>query len=272
MKQTIRVLIVDDEPLARDAIRVLLEAAPDIAVIAECRDGREAVRAIREQSPDIVFLDVQMPDLDGFKVIEQVGAEQMPVTVFVTAFDQHALRAFDAHALDYILKPFDHERFYNALQRAKSHVLRQKFYDHSHQLLALLGDLHGAPKSDAGAEEKEQPPETKYFERLVIRSGGRIIFLRVDEIDWIEADGDYMRPHAGSKSHLLRETMSDLAAKLDPEKFLRIHRSSIVNVERVKDIQPFFKGEHVLTLIDGTRLKMSRSYRDKLQVLLGQQF
>lgn len=268
MKQTIRALIVDDEPLARDAIRVLLEAAPDIAIIAECRDGKEAVKAIHEQAPDLVFLDVQMPDLDGFEVIEQVGAEQMPVTVFVTAFDQHALRAFAAHALDYILKPFDHERFYNALERAKSHVLRRKFYDQSHQLLALLGDLHGA-QEDMGKEEKAPPPKAKYLERLVIKSGGRIFFLRVDEIDWIEADGDYMRLHAGSKSHLLRETMNDLAAKLDPEKFLRIHRSSIVNVERVKDIQPFFKGEHVLTLKDGTRLRMSRSYRDKLQVLLG---
>lgn len=271
MKQTIRALIVDDEPLARDAIRVLLEAAPDIAIIAECRDGKEAVKAIREHAPDLVFLDVQMPDLDGFKVIEQIGAEQMPVTVFVTAFDHHALRAFAAHALDYILKPFDHERFYNALERAKSHVLRQKFYDQSHQLLALLGDLHGA-EGDRGKEEKEPPPKTKYLERLVIRSGGRIFFLRVDEIDWIEADGDYMRLHAGSKSHLLRETMNNLAAKLDPEKFLRIHRSSIVNVERIKDIQPLFKGEHLLTLKDGRRLKMSRGYRDKLQALLDQQF
>lgn len=271
MKQTIRVLIVDDEPLARDALHVLLGADPDISIIGECSNGKEAVKSIREQSPDLVFLDVQMPDLDGFKVIEQIGSEQMPVTVFVTAFEQHALRAFAAHALDYILKPFDHEGFDKALRRAKSHVLRQKFYDQSHQLLALLGDLHGAQKAK-GEEEKAEPPGTKFLERLVIKSGGRIFFLKVDEIDWIEADGDYMRLHVGDKSHLLRETMNALDAKLDPEKFLRIHRSTIVNVERIKDIQPLFKGEHLLTLNDGRRLKMSRGYRDKLQALLDQQF
>jgi len=271
MKQIIRVLIVDDEPLARDALRVLIGADPDISIIAECGNGKEAIKVIREQSPDLVFLDVQMPDLDGFKVIEQVGSGQMPVTVFVTAFEQHALRAFAAHALDYILKPFDHERFDEALQRAKRHVMRQKFYNQSHQLLALLGDLHGEQK-DQDEVEQSPPPKTKFLERLVIKSGGRIFFLKVDEIDWIEADGDYMRLHVGSKSHLLRETMNDLNAKLDPEKFLRVHRSTIINVERIKDIQPLFKGEHLLTLQDGRRLKISRGYRDKLQALLDQQF
>jgi two-component system LytT family response regulator len=269
LKQAIRTLIVDDEPLARDAVRVLLGDDSDIIIIAECRNGKEAVKAIREQAPDLIFLDVQMPDLDGFKVIEQVGAEHMPVTVFVTAYDKYALRAFASHALDYILKPFDHERFNDALRRAKSQVRRQKFYEQSHRLLALLGELHGAPQVVAKEEDTAQ---RKFFERLVIKSGGHIFFLQVDEIDWIEADGDYMRLHVGTKSHLLRETMNELAAKLDPQKFMRIHRSAIVNVERVKDIRPFFKGEHILTLTDGKQLKMSRAYRDKLQALLGQKF
>lgn len=268
MKQTIRALIVDDESLARDAVRVLLADDADVTIVAECRNGKEAVRAIREQAPDLIFLDVQMPDLDGFQVIERVGAGQMPVTVFITAYDEYALRAFAAHALDYLLKPFDHDRFYDALQRAKSHVLRQKFYEQSHRLLALLGDLHGA-QEEQGEETKARAFKSKFLERLVIKSAGRIFFLKVDEIDWIEAAGDYMSLHVGGKSHLLRETMNDLEAKLNPEKFLRIHRSSIVNIERVKDIQPLFKGEYVLTLKDGKQLKVSRSYRDRLQALLG---
>jgi two-component system, LytTR family, response regulator len=270
LKQTIRTLIVDDEPLARDAIRILLQDDADIEIISDCSNGVEAVKMILKYAPDLVFLDVQMPDLDGFQVIEQVGADKMPVTVFVTAYDQYALRAFIAHALDYILKPFDHERFYDALQRAKSQVLRQKFYDQSHRLLTLLEDLHGAPQA-TGKEEKEPLPRQKFLDRLVIKADARIFFLQVEEIDWIEADGDYMILHSGSKSHLLRETMNELATKLDPEKFLRISRSSIVNVERIKDIKPFFKGEHILTLKDGKQLKMTRGYRDKLQALLGQQ-
>ena len=255
---------MDDEPLARDAIRVLLANDPDTLVIGECGNGKDAVKAIHDQAPDLIFLDVQMPDLDAFQVIEQVGPENMPVTVFVTAFEHHALQAFAANALDYILKPFDHERFYEALRRAKDNVLRQKFYDQSQHLFAALAE------SKTPAAEVKESARPKHLERLVIKSGGRIFFLKVEEIDWIEAEGDYMNLHVGNASHLLRETMSDLAAKLDPEKFLRIHRSTIVNVERVKEIQPFFKGEHVVTLKDGKKLKMSRSYREKLEALLGQ--
>lgn len=265
MKQGIRTLIVDDEPLARDAIRILLSDDPEVVIIGECRNGKEAVYAVREQAPDLIFLDVQMPDLDGFQVIEQVGIENMPVTVFVTAFEQHAVRAFDANALDYILKPFDHDRFYAALQRAKNNLHQRKFYEQSQRLLASIGEV-----TEAGAPEEKGKVAQKYLDRLVVKSGGRILFLRVEDIDWIEASGDYMTLHVGSTSHLLRETMNDLAAKLDEQRFFRIHRSTIVNVDRVKEIQPFFKGEHIVTLKDGKKLKMSRSYRDKLEALLGQ--
>ena len=257
---------MDDESLARDAIRVLLADDSDTSVIGECGNGKDAVKAIHEQSPDLVFLDVQMPDLDAFQVIEQVGPENMPVTVFVTAFEQHALQAFAANALDYILKPFDHERFYGALQRAKDNLVRQRFYDQSQRLFAALADS----KARTVEEAKEPVATSKHLERLVIKSGGRIVFLKVEEIDWIEAAGDYMNLHVGNTSHLLRETMNDLAGKLNPEKFLRIHRSTIVNVERVKEIQPFFHGEQIVTLKDGKKLKMSRSYRDKLGAVLGQ--
>lgn len=267
MKQTIRTLIVDDEPLARDAVRILVGNDPDVQVIGECKNGKEAVKAIREQAPDLVFLDVQMPDLDAFQVIEQVGADNMPTTVFVTAFDQHAVRAFAARALDYILKPFDHERFLEALERAKESVARKKFYEQSERLFSSLKDLQ---EPTAAGNENGRTTKPKYLERLVIKSRGRTFFLKVDDVDWIEASGDYMNLHVGNATHLLRETMSDLTAKLDPEKFYRIHRSTIVNVERVKEIQPFFKGEHVVTLKDGKKLKMSRSYRDKLEAFLGQ--
>jgi two-component system LytT family response regulator len=265
LTQGIRTLIVDDEPLARDAIRVLLSDDPEVVIIGECRNGKEAVQAIREQAPDLVFLDVQMPDLDGFQVIEQVGIENMPVTVFVTAFEQHAVRAFEANALDYILKPFDHDRFYAALQRAKNNLHQRKFYEQSRRLLASIGEV-----TEAGTPEEKEKVAQKYLDRLVIKTGGRILFVRVEDIDWIEASGDYMTVHVGSTSHLLRETMNDLAAKLDEQRFFRIHRSTIVNVDRVKEIQPFFRGEHIVTLKDGKKLKMSRSYRDKLEAILGQ--
>ena len=267
MNRKIRALIVDDESLAREALLVMLDDDPEIEVIAECRNGREAVTVIREQSPDVVFLDIQMPEMDGFQVVKEVGAMQMPVTIFVTAYDKHALRAFEAHALDYLLKPFDHERFNTALQRAKTLVRQQKLGEISEGLIAVLRDLKASP-----AEADNRKPDTAThkdpLDRVVIKSGGRIYFLKIEEIDWVEGAGDYLSLHSGSQTHLIRDTMGNLQAKLDPRKFLRTHRSTIVNIDRIKDIRPLSKGEYLITLTSGSCLKSSRGYRHGLQSLL----
>lgn len=270
MSRKIRAIIVDDESLAREALRLMLKDDPEMELIAECRNGREAVQAIRQLSPDLVFIDIQMPETDGFQVIEEIGVKNMPVTIFVTAYDKHALRAFAAHALDYLLKPFDHDRFDGALQRAKTLIRRQELGVMNENLFALLKDV----KSLAGASSETSNNKTgdidhkEPISRVVIKSGGRIYFLKVEEIDWVEGAGDYLSLHSDSQTHLIRETMGNFHAKLDPKKFLRIHRSTIVNVERVKDIRPLFKGEYVITLTSGKRLKSSRGYRHELQALL----
>jgi len=268
LNRKIRALIVDDELLAREALQVMLGGDPEIEVIAECRNGKEAVIAIREQSPDVVFLDIQMPEMDGFQVIAEVGVEQMPVTVFVTAYDKHALRAFEAHALDYLLKPFDHDRFNTALQRAKIFVRQKKLGEINESLFAVLKDLK--PKSDELPSETDKAADKEPIDRVVIKSGGRIYFLRVEEIDWVEGTSNYLSLHSASGTHLIRETMGNFHAKLDPKKFLRIHRSTIVNIERIKDLQPLFKGEYIISLTSGKRLRSSRGYRHELQLLLDQ--
>src|SRR5687768_10814076 len=250
----IRTLVVDDEPLARERLTSLLGLETDIEVIGQCRDGEDAARAITEHTPDLVFLDVQMPGLNGFEVIEAVGTEKMPLVIFVTAYDQHALKAFQVRALDYLLKPFDRERFQEALQRARTQIQRAETGDLGRRLLALVKDLRrDQPKTD----------------RLVVKSGGRLFFLRTDEIDWIEAAGNYVRLHVGNTSHLLRETMNAIESRLDPEKFFRIHRSRIVNMERIQEMQPWLNGEYAVVLRTGTRLTLSRGYREKLQDRLG---
>lgn len=271
MNPKIRALIVDDESLAREALLVMLDDDPEIEVVAECRNGREAVTVIREQSPDVVFLDIQMPEMDGFQVVEEVGPMRMPVTIFVTAYDKHALRAFEAHALDYLLKPFDHDRFNTALQRAKTFVRQQKLGEISESLFAVLQDLKskdGESPSDTDNRRPERVAHQEPIARVVIKSGGRIYFLKTEEIDWVEGAGDYLTLHSGGQTHLIRETMGNLHAKLDPQKFLRIHRSTIVNIERIKDIRPLYKGEYVITLTSGIRLKASRGYRHELRPLL----
>ena len=253
--RTIRALIVDDEPLARERMRSLLGGETDVEVVGEAKDGVEAVETILGQSPDLVFLDVQMPKLDGFEVIQTVGAERMPAVVFVTAYDQHALRAFEVQALDYLLKPFDQERFQGALKRVRRQLDSQETGDIGRRLLALVRDLRS-----------ERPSRT---DRLVVKSGGRLFFLRADEIDWIEAAGNYVRLHLGQESHLFRETMNRMETRLDARRFARIHRSRIVNTERIKELQPWFNGDHVVVLRDGTRLTLSRGYKDRLQQRLG---
>jgi two-component system LytT family response regulator len=250
----IKVLVADDEPLARERLSGLLSQEPDIEVVGQARDGEEAVTAIHDDSPDLVFLDVQMPQMSGFDVIEAVGSDKMPLVIFVTAYDQHALKAFQVRALDYLLKPFDRERFKDALGRARKQLERDENGDLGRRLLALVKDLRrDQPKSD----------------RLVVKSGGRLFFLRTDEIDWVEAAGNYVRLHVGPGSHLLRETMNAIEGRLDPEKFFRIHRSRIVNMERIQELQPWLNGEYAVLLRTGTRLTLSRGYREKLQERLG---
>ncbi len=251
----IRVLIVDDEAPARDLIATLLRDEPDVEVVGECSNGTDAVAAIQRLSPDLVFLDVQMPGLDGFGVLAELREEQFPLVVFVTAFDQHAIRAFEVHALDYLLKPFEYDRLREAVWRARTELARGSTSAGQSRLLALVRELRDRSRT---------------WDRLAIRDGGRVIFIPPEEIDWIEAEGNYVRLHVGKESHLLRETMSSTEGRLASMKFLRVSRSTIVNLERVKEWQPLFHGDSVVILRDGTRLTVSRVYRESLGRLVGQ--
>jgi two-component system, LytTR family, response regulator len=246
----IRALIVDDEALARRRLRQFLTEVPSIEIIGECEDGRKAVALIKSAAPDLVFLDVQMPHLDGFGIIREVGAGTIPAVIFVTAFDQFALKAFEAHALDYLLKPFGRERFMQAVGRARRQIGEANV---KQRLDALIGELSERPR---------------YATRLAVKARGRTVFLPIDEIDWIGAADNYLELHAGPNSYVVRETMSQLQSKLDPQKFVRIHRSTMVNVERVKEMHPMFAGDQVIILQDGTKLQVSRTHRNKLMSLL----
>ncbi len=250
----ISVLIVDDESLAREMLREMLQTDRQVVIVGESANGREAVEAIQTHAPDLIFLDVQMPELGGFEVLEALGGSPIPHIIFVTAYDQYAVRAFEVHALDYILKPFDRDRFDAAWRRARAHILHQQNGGTDQRILQLLEELKAG---------------NKYLERLVIKSGGRIYFLETSDIDWIEAEGNYVSVHSGKKSHLLRETISSLESQLDPKKFVRIHRSSIVRIDRIQELQPWFHGEYRVILNSGTQLTLSRNYREKLHEALG---
>lgn len=258
--EKIRTIIVDDEPLARDSMRVLLERDSEIELVGKCANGHEALQAIQELTPDLLFLDVQMPGMDGFEVLAQVETARLPVVIFVTAYDQHALRAFEVHALDYLLKSYSDDRFEAALRRAKEQIRQKKVSEISQRLVALLDDRK---------QGKARPERDAYLTRLVVKSGGRVFFLKTAEIDWIEAADYYVYLHVGGKSHLLRETMNGLEKQLDPRKFQRLHRSTIVNLDRIKELQPHVHGDYTVILQDGTQLKLSRSYRQQLELALG---
>ena len=253
----IRVMVVDDEPLAREKIREMVRDDPELEIIGECVNGIEAVAAIQAQSPDLLLLDVQMPEMGGFSVLEALESEKLPVVIFVTAYDQYAVRAFEVHALDYLLKPFDRERFETALQRAKAQIRRERNGSIDQRILALLEELKA---------------ESKYLERLVVKTGGRVFFLETEEIDWVEAEGNYVSVHTAKKSYVLRETISNLEAQLDPKKFVRIHRSAIVKIDRIRELQPWTHGEYHIILHNGTQLTLSRNYRENLQSALGKSF
>jgi two-component system LytT family response regulator len=259
-KKKIRTLLVDDEPLARQSLRVLLKDDAEVEIVGEAGSGPKALALIREHSPDLVFLDIQMPEMDGFGVLENIEAERMLVVVFVTAFDRYALRAFEFHALDYLLKPFDDARFEKALRQAKLQVEQREIKDLSQRLIALL--------EGRDAQAAERPPQALYLTRLLLKSAGRVSFLKVDEIDWIGAEDYYVKLHVGRKCHLLRETMNEMEARLDPSQFVRVHRSTIVNLDRVRELRQHFNGDYLVVLHDGTELKLSRSRREQLQNLL----
>jgi two-component system LytT family response regulator len=251
--ETIRALIVDDEPLAREGIAMRLRSEPDVDVIGECRNGREAIAAIRRDAPDLVFLDIRMPRTDGFAVIESVGVDRMPYVIFITAYDEYAVQAFEVHALDYLLKPVDGARFTAAVARARARIQGQNLTSVAAQLQQMIGELRG---------------ERDYLDQIFVRAAGRIFSVDVDDIDWIEAADNYVQVHAGPASHLLPATMNGLEARLDPRRFLRIHRSTIVNLKRVKELRPMFHGEFCVVLKDDTQLMSGRRYGKGLQRLV----
>jgi len=253
-------LIVDDEPLARRTIRGLLRDDPEVEVVGECGGGREAVESIRRQPPDLLFLDIQMPGMDGFEVLSQIELEAVPAVIFVTAYDAYALRAFEVHALDYLLKPFTNERFKEALARAKSHVESREAKAVAQSLRALLSERDSAASSASGRDG--------FLTRFIVKRGGRVIFVSPADVDWIEADDYYIKLHVGSRAHLLRLSMKELERRLDPQSFWRIHRSAIINLDRVEELRQRRNGEYVVALKDGTELKLSRDRRERLRQLL----
>jgi two-component system LytT family response regulator len=258
MTQPIRVLVADDEPLARRRLVRLLRAHEGVEVVAECRGGRSAVEQIRALSPDLVLLDIQMPDLDGFGVVAEIGADAMPSVVFVTAFDHHALRAFEVHALDYLLKPFDAERFTSVLDRARKflRITPRQTIPGEARLRELLAEVL---ERDAGTPSAGSP---RYYERVAVKSNGATRIMQIGEIDWFETDGNYVRLHVGKNNYLIRNTATRLQEELDPNRFARIHRRYIVNLDRVVGLEPWFGGDAVVILRDGAKLRLSRNFRE----------
>jgi len=249
-----RAVIVDDEPLARTRIRRFLSEEPDMEIVGECADGAQAVDLIRELAPEVVFLDVQMPKMDGIEVIRQIGAHNLRTVVFVTAFNHYAVQAFEAEAVDYLLKPFDRRRFQEALQR-----IRRRLTEYSHETLS---------------EQIEQlvkrfQPSSPYLQRLVIRSEGSILLVRVEDVDWLEAAGNYVCVHLGKRNHIVRDSLAHLEKQLDPARFLRVHRSAIVNLDRIRELRPTFQGDYKVVLLSGDILPLSRKYREALTRQLG---
>ncbi|HEX2251322.1 MAG TPA: LytTR family DNA-binding domain-containing protein [Gemmatimonadales bacterium] len=253
---TLRVVVADDEPMGRQRLVRLLQAEPDTDVVAVCADGEEAVAAIREHAPDVVLLDIQMPHLDGFEVVAALGEAHQPAVIFVTAHDHYALRAFEVHAFDYLLKPVDQVRLQDTIRRAMTPPGRPPQGSTTRRILTLLENLN--------ARERHRGRD-----RIVVRTPERAFFLRCDTIDWIEAAGKFVHLHVGRSVHALRESMAELEQELDPARFLRISRSVIVNIDRIQEVQPWFQGDYVLILTDGTRLTSTRGYRDNMRRLLG---
>jgi len=254
----IRTIIADDEPLARRKLRLLLDSEFGLEVVAECHDGNETVRAVQAHKPDLLLIDIRMPDLDGFQILERIAPEDMPVIVFTTAYDQFAIRAFEAHALDYLLKPFEAERLHHTIERVRTELLKSNNRDLTSRILDLI-------------EKKAEPKvgSERFENRMVVRTVGRVVFLDVEEIDWIEAAANYVKLHVGKDSYSVREGIGSILAKLDPKRFVRIHRSVIVNVRKIRELQPCDSGEYIAILKNGKELSCSRGFRGQLQRLIG---
>jgi two-component system LytT family response regulator len=249
-----RVIIADDESLARKKLRLMLECESDVYVVAECQDGAETIRALQTHKPELLLLDIRMPDLDGFEVLNQLSPADLPMVIFTTAYDRHAVRAFEAHALDYLLKPFDRDRLHQAVSRARTELLRTSDPEATQRILRYLSE-----------EARKEPSSAR---RLIIKTGGRVVFLSFDEIDWVEAAANYVRIYVGKQAYLLRRGIGDIAERLDRLQFIRIHRSAIVNVHKIKELQPVNSGEYIVVLKDGKELPCSRGYRSGLQQLI----
>jgi len=258
----VRVIIVDDEPTARRGVRLLLERDGSVDIVGEAASGPEAIDLIHRENPDLAFLDVQMPGGDGFEVLAKLDPAATPVVIFVTAYDEHALRAFEVSAVDYLLKPYDDARLNAALLRGKDEVRRRKTDSVNSRLTQLLDYLQ-----QNGARAESAKPDAPN-DRILLRSSGEIFFLKAEEIDWIEADGDYMKFHVAGRTHLMRETMARLEARLEPQRFIRIHRLTIVNLDRLRKLSPSFAGEYVVVLSDGTKLKLSRGYHERIAAVM----
>ena len=249
-----RVIIADDESLAREKLRFMLASEPDIQVVAECQDGTATLRALAIYKPDLLLMDIRMPDLDGFEVLSRAAAQDMPMVIFTTAYDNHAVRAFEAHALDYLLKPFDQDRLHQAVNRARTELLKTNDREATKRILHLLSENAG-----------RQPMAGR---RLIVKAGGRVVFLSFDEIDWVEAAANSVRIYVGKQAYVLRRGIGEIADRLDPLQFIRIHRSAIVNVHKIKQLQPVNSGEYIVILRDGKELSCSRGYRSGLQELI----
>jgi len=262
MPAKLTTIIVDDESLARRGLKLRLAELGDIEVLAECRNGREAITEIRKLGPDLVFLDIQMPGLGGFDVVRELQADDMPLIIFVTAFDQYAISAFDVHAVDYLLKPVEDSRLEEAVTRARDRLTETTPDDQKQRLLEVIVDLTG--KSESAIEEMLQSEDADYPDKLTIKDGSELTLVATRDIDWIDAAGDYMCIHARGETHVMRSTMKDLEAQLDPSTFQRIHRSTLVNLERVVKLSSHINGEFFLTLECGACLKMSRTYKDRV--------
>ena len=271
----IRALIVDDEPLAREGLAALLSADPEVEIVGQSADGASASQAIRCDRPDLVFLDIQMPKRSGFEVLEGLPATERPMVVFVTAYDQYAIRAFEACAVDYLLKPFSDARFRQALARAKENLRNSQtaeIGERMETLLALVrqltvgsGGTPATPPASAAA-----PPVPEYAERIVVKSGGDLHFVKTRDVLWIEAQGDFVKVQTAEQPHLVRETLQSMEQKLDAARFIRIHRSFLVNVEHIKRVAPALYGDHTVFMSDGSKLRLSRTYRSRLKAFVGQ--